>query len=69
MKIKTGDRVKIVENHSGHQFAIGAVVEIRSIERGVLSAWEPCHTNMNHGFGGFWWISKKDFVPVKAKVI
>ena len=38
MKIKKGDRVRIVENHSGHHFAIGAIVEIRSTGKGNLSA-------------------------------
>ena len=69
MKIKTGDRVKIVENHSGHQFAIGTIVEIRSVDNGIFSAWKPDHKHMNCGYGGFWWISEKDFVPVKVKVI
>ena len=52
MKVKKGDLVKIVENHSGHHFAIGTVVEIRSTGKGNLSAWEPNHTHMNHGYGG-----------------
>lgn len=69
MKVKKGDRVKIVENHSGHHFAIGTIVEIRSTGKCNLSAWEPDHIHMNHGFGGFWWISKNDIAPAKAKVI
>lgn len=68
MRIKKGDRVKIVENHSGHHFAIGTIVEIRSTGKGNLSAWEPDHIHINHG-GGFWWISKNDIAPAKAKVI
>lgn len=62
MKVKNGDRVRIVENHSGHYFAIGTIVEIRSTGKGNLSAWEPDHIH-------FWWISKDDIVPVKAKVV
>ena len=69
MKVKKGDRVRIVENHSGHHFAIGTIVEIRSTGKGNLSAWEPDHIQMEHGFGGFWWISKNDIAPAKAKVI
>lgn len=69
MKIRKGDFVKIVENHSGHHFAIGTVVEIRSTGKRNLSAWEPDHTHMNHGYGGFWWINKRDIIPAKAKVV
>lgn len=69
MKVKKGDLVKIVKNHSGHRFAIGTVVEIRSVSKANLSAWEPDHTHMNHGYGGFWWINKEDIIPAKAKVV
>jgi len=69
MKVKKGDRVKIVANHSGHQFKIGTVVEIRSGDKGGLSAWEPNHKHMNHGHGGFWWIRENDFIPTKVTIL
>lgn len=70
MKLYIGQPVKIIANESAHRFKIGEIVKLRSVEEGRISAWCNNYTTEAHGRGGWWWINKKDFVPIfGAKVV
>jgi len=51
MKYKKGDYVKITANNSGHEFEIGEVVNIKTVEEGEYTA---------HNFEDYWYINDED---------
>lgn len=59
-KFKSGDKVKIVEKHFGHQFEIGTIVTLDKGENGVDD-----YVAENIDSGECWWVCDSELELIK----
>lgn len=62
MKYKIGDKVKIVGNEAEHCFDLGAIVEIKKINKKADEY--TCYGLDSFGNEEYWWTYEKDIAPL-----
>lgn len=60
MRFKVGDKVRVISNESRHDFKIGEIVIIESIDRHYYSAYNIDEET--------WWFTDKECEPVNNSI-